>query len=172
MMKNVVNFDESSTMEVVTLELPEGKTKTAYASDLIIHVLKEQQGVPMQHKYIIQALESVLDKKTGERMFTSGNINGAFNFLNKDLSKYNITKYRQNGGVYYKYTTDENELALNSEDINVTEQLLQSLNATFEIANKLKSELLMSNVTTTEEVIELIAKISDIELFVLRNHLN
>lgn len=168
--KRVIDLDLKQSLEKVTLTMPLKKSRTAFAKELIIESLKNKENKSYQHKYIDQCLEAVVDEE-GKRMFTEGMINGAFYYLNKDLTRYSLTKHKEEGRVYYKYTTDKDELELNNQYMSLTEQLYERLNETFEVSNKLKIELFASETAVNKHILELITRISNIELFMLKNQI-
>lgn len=174
-------FDENLTsFEKAYRTLPREKSKTSYASDLILELLKNEAENLVQHKYIVKALESVCDQKTEEPIFSIGNINGGFNLLNKNIYENNVFKERLDGGVFYCYTEDVFDLMASEvvqstleEESNtelVIQQIVRNLLSTFEMNNKLKKNILLSSEETTNQVIELVAKLSELEIFILKNN--
>ncbi|MBN6889588.1 hypothetical protein ACUXCC_004892 [Cytobacillus horneckiae] len=143
-------------------------SKTQKARELIVEELKTNQ--PLQHKEIIKRLNEVKEETTGKTFFSNGNINGAFVSLNKNMRDLNITKYRKDGGVYYEYITDTTDSS-NIENANLTtlNELLDNLKECFNAANLLKSEILSGEFEKSDEVLNLISKINDLEFFVLQN---
>ncbi|MEY8742779.1 hypothetical protein AB9M62_25280 [Bacillales bacterium AN1005] len=148
----------------------ENISKTQKAKDLIIEELKTLKE-PLQHKELIKRLSEIKDAETGDSFFTPGNINGAFVTLNKHMRTLNITKFKKEGGVYYEYisdNTDPNNIEKNSSS-DTLDGLLESLKECFNAANQLKSEILSGDFEKTDEVLNLISIMNDLEFFVLKN---
>lgn len=189
-----LNFD-SSVIEPETIEvssdnlihfkenvraLPENTSKTAYACEMIVELLKAAGGNYIKHKIILGALNEIKDSETNSRLFSDGNINSGFNALNKKLSKFNIVKSRLQGGVFYRYTEDKFELILeeiNSEDESIEKEKIDELKSdvlshlinAIDLNTNLKAKLLYHPDKVTEEILELSTKLADIEIFILKN---
>lgn len=143
-------------------------TKTQKAKELIIKELKEY-GV-LQHKEIVKRLSNIEDEDTGKPFFTIGHINGAFVSLNKKLNDLNIIKYKKDGGVYYQYITEDIDLN-NVEKLsaNTLNDLINKLRECFKSAHLLKNEILQGEFEKNDKILDLISKINELELFVLKN---
>ncbi|MFJ5762746.1 hypothetical protein ACIQAA_27180 [Neobacillus sp. NPDC093182] len=147
----------------------QNSSKTQKARELIVEELITT-GQPLQHKDIVKRLTEVKDETTGETFFSNGNINGAFVSLNKYMRELNVTKYKKDGGVYYEYITDTTDPS-NIDELNLStlNGLLDNLKECFNAANLLKSEILSGEFEKSDEVLNLISKINDLEFFVLQN---
>lgn len=169
-MKKTFNIEEMTTP--VYLPLPEDMSRTPYAAQLIVKLLEENEGTGLQHKEIITVMEHVLNEQNPDRrLFTSGHINGAFNRLNKDLTGYNLVKYKgENGGVYYKYTTDDEEVAEleQSEFERNLDTLIERLNEVFDVSNQMKSNIIKNDEPIHVSLYEVLAKISELETVMLK----
>lgn len=163
----------------IYVTLPAGVTKTTLAKQTIIDILKNNSGNPIQHKEIVSTLKEALDAETKQPIFTVGNINGGFNSLNRKLTNYNVIKYKNDGGVYYKYTEDQKELEKNLEvtkskiSDEPKEEFVELLSQTLKSATTLKSQMLDSEVEFDEDVFELIKLLaeSNLELFMLKKNM-
>lgn len=176
---SVLRFKEKS------LNITGEKSKTAFTCDLIVEFLKAANGNFVQHKVISNALEELVDSDTNKRLLSDGNINSAFNTINRNLKKFNIVKNRIPGGVFYKYTEDRftqlvAELHVQNEDEEkdreeikeIKNNILENLLKTVELNNSLKKKLLFYPDEATDEILEISLKISEIELSIIKNRTN
>lgn len=169
-MVKTFNIEEMDTP--VYLPLPKDMSRTPYAAQLIVKLLEENEGVGLQHKEIIIVMEHVFNKENPERrLFTNGHINGAFNRLNKNLTEYSLVKYKgENGGVYYKYTTNEDEVVELEQDEydRSLDTLIQELNDVFDVANQIKSNIIKNDAPIHANLCEVLAKVSELETVILK----
>jgi hypothetical protein len=146
-------------------------SKTQKARELIVEELKNTKS-SLQHKEIVKRLNNVKDTTTGELFFSNGNINGAFVSLNKFMHDLNVTKYKKDGGVYYEYITEDTDPRnIEEGNLGTLNELLDNLKECFSTANLLKSEILSGEFEKSDEVLNLISKINDLEFFVLQNEM-
>lgn len=174
---NVLSFKEKTKI------IPDKKSKTAFTCDLIVEFLKAANGNFIQHKVISDALKDLVDLDTNERLISDGNINSAFNTINRNLKKFNIAKNRIAGGVFYKYTEDiftqmiaemyaQDEENDREEIKEIKNNILENLLKTVELNNALKKKLLFYPDAATNEILEISLKISEIELSIIKNRTN
>lgn len=125
----------------------------------------------MQHKEIVKRLTEVTDAKSKDQSFFSvGHINGAFVTLKKNMSNLSITKFKKDGGVYYQYisNSDHSVNTVGDLDHSTLDELKNSLKECFKVAHTLKSEILSGEFEQSDELLELLGKINDLEISVLK----